>query len=489
MKYKNYYLLALRLVITLCLGLSFFNYWQSQEYLAPNNDKAYYLSVAEGLDKTGKLEDRTLHPHETVRSTQNGTIFVYTLFRQFTTNNETLALLGSLSGFLLLVMSIIVAYKLAISLGFSELIAHLIVFMIVFNASYVNFSYMGMTESFFYPLSLFWAYYHLKFIDISKSPNRYTWAAFILLSYLLIQFRVQGLLLFAASFLLFSLKGNWKRVLQVSTIYVVTLVFMLGLFYSLSGSVLGPGETGHLSNITKARSNWIIELIEFIQIYTTNLVSPYDTIKGLFLIFVSLPIFAFVFVGGIGRMLNKNIESHVLLYLIFAISITALWLFKPGMSLRYVYYTYPFFIILFFKYVLSIDSKTVRYSFLGLFLLAIINLGYIFYIKQIEKEYMGKQMIAERVNQHYVLKNLYSKYEPNLIYMSDKYGYHRRLVYTPTSQPVETRQDTNQIVPYSFVIGDTSYLSKISSSSKIDSTRKIGQFIYDGTQHKVYLIK
>lgn len=489
MNSSRYSYLAFRVIIIIILALSFYNYWQLQEYLAPNNDKAYYLAVAEGLDETGRLEDRIVHPYEAVLSTQNGTVFIYTLFRQFTNNNDYITLLASLTGFLMLAISLIIAYRMALYLGLSEFMAHFLVFMMVFNASYLHFSFMGMTESFFYPLSLIWTFYHIKFLDTTQSPKLITWVIFIVLSYLLIQFRTQGLLLFAASFLFFLLKGNWRRVFQVSIIYIVTLISMLSLFYYLSGSFLGPGETGHLSNITQDRSNFIVKIIGFVQMYITNLTASYDTIRGSFLMLVSLPGFALVFLGGIRRIFDKNLDNYTLLYLIFAISVTALWLFKPGMALRYVYYTYPIFILLFLRYLVSINSKITRYLLYGLLLLTILNLGYIFYNKQIVKEYQGKQMIADRVHQHKILKKLYKTYQPATFYMSEEHGYHRRLVYTPTAQPVETRQDTGQIVSNSFVIGDEQYLLKFMSSSHIDSSRMIGQFIYDGVQHKVYLIK
>ena len=476
-------------VLSIILILPFYNYIDSGAYIAETNDKPYYLSVAEELDETGRLQDGTVQPHESVRSTQNGLIFVYTLFRQFTTDNELITLLTSITAFILLALSLYVIFKIARYVGLSELESYLCVLFVSLNGIYFHTSIKGLTESFFYPAAMLWVYYHIKCISDTESPRLTTWLIFGIISYFLMQFRVQALLLFFSSWLYFLLRKEWNKSLKASFIYGFSLAVVLSLSYIFSDNILGPGEVGHLGNISKSKPNFGDNLILFIQYYVTNYAAPYTSLKGILLISISFTTLGVVVFRGFKNLVKTNINNDTFLFLCVIISIIALFLFKQSpLKIRYIYYTSPLYIILLFKFLKVARINIIRRTIVICIFLIFTTLSYVYYKKHFFEHYAGKDRITNNVESYYTIKHLYQTYKPNNVYMLKAHDNSRRIIYAATGQPVVSAHGKKEFADDSFLIIDQKYMNKNNIIPSIDSYSKVGEYYYFWNGYTIYYI-
>ena len=486
------------IALSIILILPFYNYIDSGAYIAEPNDKPYYLSVAEELDETGRLQDGTVQPHESVRSTQNGLIFAYTLFRQFTTDTELISLLASTTAFILFVLSLYVIFKIARYVGLSELESYLCVLFVSLNGIYFHTSIKGLTESFFYPAAMLWVYYHIKCISDTESPRLTTWLIFGIISYFLMQFRVQALLLFFSSSLYFLFRKEWKKSFKVSFIYGFSLAIVLSISYILSDNILGPGEVGHLGNINNSRTNVGANLIAFIQAYVTNrfiwtslkgILLFNISLKGILFISISLITLGAVIFRGFRNLVKNNINNETFLFLCVIISIIALFLFKQSpLKIRYIYYTFPLYIILLFKFLKVARTNTIQGTIVICIFLIFTNFSFIYFKKHFFEHYAGKDKITNNVESYYTIKHLYQTYKPNNIYLFKETMVGRRIIHAATGHPVQSAHDKTKFVDDSFLVIDQKNMNKNNIIPSIDSYSKIGEYNYFRNGYTIYYI-
>ena len=85
---KKIIISLLLLIASLTSIYSFYYFWVNKVYFI-GSDAYYYWSIADSVTKNGRFMDTTVIPHELVRTTQLGIVFIHSILSKFGINGES----------------------------------------------------------------------------------------------------------------------------------------------------------------------------------------------------------------------------------------------------------------------------------------------------------------------------------------------------------------------------------------------------------------
>lgn len=332
------------------------------------SDAYYYWSVADSIAKTGRYLDTTIIPYEPIRTTQIGIIFFHQLFGNMGINGELRFVVIAYFYYLLHLSAIYPINQIAKKIGLSDLLPRALIIAAYLGAWHIYETQLKLNnEGFFNSLSIWFIYLlvilyqdiaDLKIASYFSIKNKNFWIIIIigLLSYILILFRLQILLIhFSAIFTAIFLK-KWKVLRWNISFLFISCISLV--------SYLNHVENTRIYSTVEMQSSKIM-LEFFSEIYRTI----FDILPGLlysydldnlvdYIVIPVVLIIVWIFFQSI-RQKDQN-----LLFFTTLCGSALLWITIFGYTRpRYIFYIYPFIFLL-----MLVQSRTRLIGFFFVFL-------------------------------------------------------------------------------------------------------------------------
>jgi len=319
------------------------------------SDAYYYWSVADSIAKTGRYLDTTIIPYEPIRTTQIGIIFFHQLFGNMGINGESRFVVIAYFYYLLHLSAIYPINQIAKKIGLSDLLPRVLIIAAYLGAWHIYETQLKLdNEGFFNSLSIWFIYLlvllyqdiaDLKIASYFSVKNKNSWIIIIigLLSYILILFRLQILLIhFSAIFTAIVLK-KWKVLRWNISFLFISCISLV--------SYLNHVENTRIYSTVEMQSSKIM-LEFFSEIYITIFdILPavlYNYDLGNWVDYIVIPV-VLIIVWMFFQSIRQKDQN--LLFFTTLCGSALLWITIFGYSRpRYILYIYSFiFLIIFIK--------------------------------------------------------------------------------------------------------------------------------------------
>jgi len=354
-KNKKIIIPILLLIASLISIYSLYYFWIYKVYFI-GSDAYYYWSIADSVAKNGRFMDTTVMPHELTKTTQLGIVFIHLVLSKFGVIGESRFIFIMFLNYFLHLSTIYPINQIAKKIGLTDLLPRIFLIAAFVGAWHIYDTQLKLNnEGFFNSLSVWFIYLlvilhqdiaHLKISSYFSIKNKFFWVIIIagLLSYILILFRLQMLLIHCSAIFTVALLKNWRA-----------LKWNLG-FLLLSGAALiltfKGTDLARISFTIERKSNTMInntlniigELNRTLFDVIPNLLYNYNLDRWVDVIVLPvIIILIYLFVESIRR------RDQILLFITSICGSAMLWTITTnGVRPRYILYIYAFMFLLMF---------------------------------------------------------------------------------------------------------------------------------------------
>ena len=364
---KNIIISLLLLIASLISIYSLYYFWIYKVYFI-GSDAYYYWSIADSGAKNGRFLDTTVIPHELIRTTQLGIVFIHLILSKFGVTGESRFIFIMFLNYFLHLSTIYPINQIAKKVGLTDLLPRIFLIAAFIGAWHIYDTQLKLNnDGFFNSLSVWFTYLlviihqdiaDLKISSYLSTKNKFFWVIIMagLLSYILILFRLQMLLIHCSAIFAATFLKKWRALrwniafLFISCIALINLlsnVDMLRIFTSVerqSSKIL----LGFLNEINRTLFDIIPSLL-----YNYNLDNWVD-----YIVLPVIIIIVWMFFQAI-RQKDQN-----LLFLTTLCCSALLWVTIFGYNRsRYIFYIYAFMFLL-----MLFQSRTRLIGFFFVFL-------------------------------------------------------------------------------------------------------------------------
>ena len=343
-KHKYRFIIITASIVSL---YSFYFFLSNKVYLI-GSDQYYYMSIADSIIESGKMENITSIPNKSIKSPQNGIALVYVLLSLLGFTHRDSQLIIVYLNYLIYLSGIYPLLKIAKYFGLRNklpLVSLLAVYLGTWHIYRINL--LAINDGIFNLLILWLVYLFielfntnmsLKFSSISSSELQ-TILGVTILTILSIQFRVNTALVLGLAIISGLVVKNYRATMISFFITVLMLLAFLSIFYYLAGTPSFEVER-KLRTLFGLPSIYVIYRVlwEILPNVTAGL-SPLSN-SFLALCFAVFPLSMFY------CLYRGYIEKNYPKIFIPFICLSGLWFTFKFQNARVIFYTFPFIYLL-----------------------------------------------------------------------------------------------------------------------------------------------
>lgn len=323
--------------------------------------------------------------------------------------------------------------------------------LVSISSSYFFHSLDGLTEAYFYPLTVWWVYFVFIFYRYDKLSINWH-IVFFCLTFLFLLTRVQSFLVIGATGLAIILTGHYKIIFRLLPAGISAIVVFILANIFLSNGLQTGAEAGHAANVISFGFERLINLTGTLSsfLFTVGATGYKRTLLIIFScgFWILWTVMAYLFF----RKQQEHQFIVIVLFTVFLISLLAGLLFRETILLRYVLYSLPFFVILSIYMFTKTEHQYIKYGFL-IYALTVTSLNVVsFYRDYISKDTYGQELTQNLIDLHNILQTHYDIYKPEYLYTYNVISL-RRYAYFSTG--LSSRDIDQQHKNNSFVIAET----------------------------------
>ncbi|MBT7088416.1 hypothetical protein HN928_05595 [bacterium] len=374
--FKRINFTSLTIVVSILLALLSLWYFNSQKIYYVGSDIYYYFSLSDSLNKFGYLSDLTRVPAWSLKTPQNGIVFLVNLLEN--TGMSKASIITQLPSllFILYSFSFIPIYKITKLFKFNKSQTNLVALFYFSNWWIYRLQLLPSNDGFFNVLS-FWFIYLVLENWLNRKKTLIPIFAIALISP---HFRIHTFLilisLVIATYLSKKRKNLMKSLLIFATSYASLKLFFLTKYVNPFDKDIGNAGaqiTGMFNRFFgESNRNFILPLLASFSkqihlaipsLFLTPLDRISPTLNWLYLPILFFPLYYFA----------KGIKDKKFTYLFLSLFISISFLFSlvtPYFSERHYAYTYIFVIILMVKF---LYSKSFLKPFLYIYLFTLMS--------------------------------------------------------------------------------------------------------------------
>ncbi len=370
----NYILYNKKIIISLLLLIaslisiySLYYYWVNKIYFI-GSDAYYYWSISDSVAENGSFMDTTVIPHELIRTTQLGIVFIHSILSKLGINGESRFTLIMILNYFFHLSIIYPINQIAKKIGLTNLLSRIFLISAFIGAWHIYEMQLRLNnDGLFNSLAVWYIYLliiiHQDIADLKISSflsikNKFFWITIMAgaLSYILILFRLQMFLIHCSAIVAVVFLRKWRSLywniafLSLSCIALINLlnnVEVLKIFSSVerqSSKIL----VGFMSEIHSTLFDIVPSLL-----YNYDLDNFVD--------YIILPVIAII-VLILFKAVRKKDHDLLLISLICCSALLWITIFGYGRA-RYILYIYPFMYLL-----MLVQSRTRLIGFFFVFL-------------------------------------------------------------------------------------------------------------------------
>ena len=346
--FKEKYIRGMILVIASIVSLYSFYFFLSNKVYLIGSDTYYYMSIADSIIQSGKMENLNSIPSTPIKTPQNGVAFIFALLSLLGISHRDGQLVIVFINYIVYLGGIYPLFMITKHLGLTKklpLVSLLGVYLSAWHVYRINL--LPINDGIFNSLILWLVYFLIKLFHdkstlrlwpISRSEFQIILCV-ALLTILSIQFRLNTVLVIGSSIISGILVKNYRATIISFLLSCLMLLFFLSIFYFLAGvPSFKVSENFH-------------ELFTSINVYNLKMVL-WKILPGLIaslsplsnpLVTICFTIFPLSMLFCLYRgYINQNF-SMIFVALICLTGILFTFKFKNA---RVIFYTFPFFYLL-----------------------------------------------------------------------------------------------------------------------------------------------
>ena len=348
--FKEKYIRGMILVIASIVSLYSFYFFLSNKVYLIGSDTYYYMSIADSIIQSGKMENLNSIPSTPIKSPQNGVAFIFALLSLLGISHRDGQLVIVFINYIVYLGGIYPLFMITKHLGLTKklpLVSLLGVYLSAWHVYRINL--LPINDGIFNSLILWLVYFLIKLFHdkstlrlwpISRSEFQIILCV-ALLTILSIQFRLNTVLVIGSSIISGILVKNYRATIISFLLSCLMLLFFLSIFYFLAGvPSFKVSENFH-------------ELFTSINVYNLKMVL-WKILPGLIasLSPLSNPLVTICFtifpLSMLFCLYRGYIEKNYSMIFVALICLTGLWFTFKFKNSRVIFYTFPFMYLLLF---------------------------------------------------------------------------------------------------------------------------------------------
>jgi len=346
--FKEKYISRIILVIASMVSLYSFYFFTSNKVYLIGSDQYYYMSIADSIIESGKMENITSIPSKPIKSPQNGIALVYVLLSLLGFSHRDGQLAIVFLNYVMYLSGIYPLLKIAKYFGLRNNLPLVLLLAVYLGAWHVyRISLLAINDGIFIFLILWLVYLFiklfntktpLKFSSISSSELK-TILGVTILTILSIQFRLNTALVFGSAIISGIVLKNYTTTMISFLIAALTVLLFLSLFYYLAGipSFKVSENFGELFTVPS-----ILRLKMVLWKILPRLTAGLSPLSNSFatLCFIVFPL------SMLYCLYRGYIENNFSKIFVALICLSGLWFTFKFRNARVIFYTFPFIYLL-----------------------------------------------------------------------------------------------------------------------------------------------
>ena len=382
-------------------------------------------------------------PYEEVLNRQFGIVLVLYVVIQFIAEYDNVFLFSSVFSAFLFITALYPLYDLCRKTGITYLIFLVFLPLAIFQ-EYFEYIIHGITEGYFYPISIwwFWVAYHWY-----TSQTKSWLIALFFMSILLVSFRVQAVLFVSAFAISLILTTDLRNAIKFTLLCIAAFLTYYFFAYLITADLYTDAarqsaELRALNAITDFELADISRLSPVFSMFFFNYgaAGPLNQLLSPFVIY---PVWILTLTAPLYYLYKGKNVPFIVLFCTILIIIVLISFFAVNwwrINLRYIYFTLPFFFII-YAWITSIwhnNNKLLYYASLAVFTVFILFNARIYYIYNLAHSYTGIEKRVEASDRYHFQNQILDKYDPDRIFTNRTPVRHSRYLYFLTGKSSES---------------------------------------------------
>ena len=238
-------IISLLILITSLISIYSLYFFCVNKVYFIGSDAYYYWSIADSFVKNGRFMDITIIPHEPIRTTQMGIVFIHLVLSKIGVIGESRFIFIMLFYYFLHLSTIYPINQIAKRIGLTDLLPRVFLIVAYIGAWHVYmFQLLANNDGFFNALSVWYIYLlviiyqdiaDLKVSSYFSIKNKFFWVLIIagLLSYVLILFRLQLFLIHCSAIFAATFLRKWRALRWNIAFLFISCIALINLLSSV----------------------------------------------------------------------------------------------------------------------------------------------------------------------------------------------------------------------------------------------------------------